>query len=148
MGSSIDADVVVIGAGAVGLACARALAGARTVIVLEKAEGSGTVLSSEPGLGGTVTIATTILDGPFTISVSAPTWVEYPSGFDVGAATLRSKHSAIGTLGIDEPYSSNAATHNFSARLLSGAVLTIHHRIVSAGFHEGTYRTRTVVTCS
>ena len=109
---------------------------------------SALTMSSEPGLGAVVTIGSTILDGAFDVTVSAPSWVEYPAGFDPGSATLNSRHFSLGTLGINSAYGNIQRIHHFGPMLVSAAALTIHHRISAPAFEQGRYRTQTVVTCS
>jgi hypothetical protein len=127
------------------MACSLSIGGVDAAMAFNS---SALTMSSEPGLGAVVTIGSTILDGAFDVTVSAPGWVEYPAGFDPGSASLQSRHFSLGTLGINSAYGNSPRIHHFGPMLVSAAALTIHHRISAPAFEQGRYRTQTVVTCS
>ncbi|MGV3490868.1 MAG: hypothetical protein ACO1OG_06040 [Devosia sp.] len=139
------AVATVLGATGGAAACSLSIGGVDAAMAFNSA---AMTMSSEPGLGAVVTVGSTILDGPFRITVSAPSWVEYPTDFDPGTASLRSRHVSLGTLNINAGYDNVQHVYNFGAMLVSAAALTIHHRITAPSFEDGRYRTRTLVTCS
>jgi hypothetical protein len=98
------------------------------------------------GLAKTVTIANLTLEDA-TISVGAPTLYEHPAGFDAPGASVAISYSSLLSGGL-HAYTSGASSFSIGA-LTVATILTVHSRITSpAGFAAGTYRTRTVLTCS
>jgi hypothetical protein len=141
----------------------KALAGAALLLPMLSAEGAactliatggtlglapnGTTYTSELGLPSLVTISTTLLDGSFTITIDPPTLVQSPVGF-VPISLEQKTVSAVSTLDLNFAYTSGQIQRTFPTQLLSAAVVTLHHRLNAASFPSGTYRTKTVVTCS
>lgn len=106
--------------------------------------------STEPGgIAATFTVLNLSLTAA-TVTVSAPQWVGYPAGFNVGAAQLAVAYTGSGVLGgVSQGYTGGNTQFNVPGLLSLAVLITVNNRISSAGgFASGTYSTRTVVTCS
>lgn len=142
----IAAAIAVLTAGAgAGPAAACALAALPGALALN---GTKTAITSEGVLGSVVTVSTTLLDGPFTISFAAPSFDQWPDGFPMGSATLEQKTVTLGTLSMNSAYTTGAISKSFGTQVLSAVVITLHHQITASRYPQGRYRTKTVVTCS
>ena len=98
------------------------------------------------GVAKTVTIANLTLAGA-TITVAAPTLYEYPAGFNASGAVVAVSYSSL-LSGAQHAYTSGASSFPIAA-LTVATILTVNSRVTSSsGFASGTYRTRTVLTCS
>jgi len=114
--------------------------------------GDGTRLGSDEagGVAAGLTLADLNVLSPNTITVSAPTLPIYPAGFAAGSVTLQTAFSAGWVLGsTSRPFSTTDQSFSVPSVLNLLVTMTIDNRITSsAGFKQGTYGTRTVVTCS
>ena len=107
-----------------------------------------TRLGSQEGGGLPATISITTLGGA-TVTVSAPVLYEHPVDYNPSGDLLEVAYSGVGLLsGANQAYTSQAT--NFAApSLITPVVLTVQNRVTTAsGFAGGTYRTRTMITCS
>jgi hypothetical protein len=107
---------------------------------------AGNVLSSEYGLAGSVTVLSI---GSNNLAVDAPIWqVPPPAGYNAtGEALLVSYSGAAGLSAVNQAFT--ASDTSVPIGTLAAAVLTVNNRVTNSnGFAEGTYTTRTVVTCT
>lgn len=104
--------------------------------------------SGEGGVAATFTVLN-LLSPAATVTVSPPTLVTSPSGFNAGSAQLQVAYSGAGLLSsVSQGYTSSQTGFAVAANLAL-TTLTVNNRIVSSsGFASGTYQTRTVITCS
>jgi hypothetical protein len=105
--------------------------------------GDGTILGSDQGLGVPATV-TVLSIGSNNISLSAPVLETHPVGYTPGGETVEmnysgfASHPAFSSLGLD-----------FDIGLLSLSSLFVNLRVSdAAGFTQGTYTAKTVLTCS
>lgn len=105
--------------------------------------GDGTILGSDQGLGVPATV-TVLSIGSNTISLSAPTLETYPASYTPGGETVAmnytglASHPVFSSLGLD-----------FDIGLLSLSNLFVNLKVTDpAGFVQGTYTAKTVLTCS
>lgn len=110
---------------------------------------NGTVLTSELPYGapGTVAILAT---SPSYVNIGAPTLIEEGDDYNSSGQELAVKYLGAGVLNTVDSGGWLTVPSSRPATSLLGALVTIDNRITntSHGFAEGTYTTRTVVTCS
>lgn len=112
--------------------------------------GNNTDLSTEGGgLPATFTVANTDVLGA-TVTVTAPQWVQWPAAFNTGTAQNQIAYSGAGLLGsVNQPYTSSQTSFPVPGLLSLATLVTVNNKISNAaGFQQGTYATRTTVTCS
>lgn len=134
-----------------GVAATVSAASACTLVALPGSlalNGDKTAITSEAALGSAITVSTTLLDGPFTITVGAPAWDQWPDDFPMASATLQQRTVTLGTLNMNSAYTTGAISKSFGTQVLSAAIITLHHQITASRYPQGRYRTKTVVTCS
>jgi hypothetical protein len=130
------------------MACTLSLTGAGRLAL----SSDSTRLGSDEagGSAAVVTLADLNVLSPNTITVSAPTLPVYPAGFASGSVTLQSAFSASWLLGsTNRPFSTTDQSFSVPSVLNLLVTVTIDNRVTSsAGFKQGNYATKTVVTCS
>ncbi len=107
----------------------------------------GTVLGSQESVGAPASL--TLVTGLFDeVTISAPTLISAPAGYQQVSQVLEVAYSGLGVLsGVVQPYTGSVT--QFSPGVVPLSVLNIHSRITnSAGFAAGNYAVRVVVTCS
>ena len=109
---------------------------------------NGTQMSSDQ-LGGTASLMTVASVGTSTLTVGAPTVTQSPGGYNQSGQVVEVSYQGAGLLsGANQSYTTGQTTVPVP-NIVSAVVLTINNRVTnSAGFPNGTYQTRTVVTCS
>ena len=108
----------------------------------------GTTLgSNQPG--GLAAMVTVISIGSNTITVGAPSRTAQPSGYDGSGEQVEVAYSGVsGLSGIDQDWGTDSSSFTVGM-LVSATALTVHNRITNtSGFAQGSYQTKTVLTCS
>lgn len=109
--------------------------------------GDGKTLGSDQTLGVPAELTIVSL-GANTITLAPPTLETYPAGYASGSETVQMSYNGVsGLSGVSHAYTS--AQQTFSVGILPITSLFINNQVVNtAGFVQGTYTTKTVVTCS
>lgn len=87
--------------------------------------------------------------GSSTVTVSAPTLTQWPAGYNPAGLSLEVSYHGSGVISsVTQGYTTSQSNFNVP-NLINTVALTLENRAVTAtGFASGTYKTRTVVTCS
>jgi hypothetical protein len=108
----------------------------------------GTKLGSDQ-IGGLGAIVLVVSIGSNTITVGTPAWTSQPSGYANSGEQMQVSYSgASGLSSINQGWGTTSTSFTVGM-LVSATALTVHNRITNAaGFAQGTYQTKTVLTCS
>jgi hypothetical protein len=111
--------------------------------------GDGTVLGSEEATGVAATLSILAI-GSATVTVGDPTLTVTADAlnYDATNETIEVRYTGAGGLGVvDQAYTDAETSFNISTT--PSSLLTLHGRATNPdSFDAGTYRLRTVVTCS
>jgi hypothetical protein len=107
----------------------------------------GLTLGSDQ-VGGVPATVSIVSVGTNTITVDPPARTAAPAGYSASGESVEVSYSGVGGLSVvNQAYTS--ATSSFDVGLLAATELLVNNRIINpAGFAQGNYTTRTVVTCS
>lgn len=111
---------------------------------------NNTDLSTEgSGTPATFSVVNTDVFGA-TITVGAPQWTQWPAAFSLAAAQNQIAYVGTGVLGsVNQPYTASQTSFPVPGLLSLATLVTVNNKISNAaGFQQGTYSTRTTVTCS
>jgi|GEM_PF-1548837 len=107
----------------------------------------GKTLGSEQS-GGLAASVTIVSLGGNSITVGAPSLVSSPPAFTPGEETIQIKYAGLsGLSSVSQDYTS--AQTSFAVGILPLTTLLVNMQIINdAGFAQGTYTAKTVLTCS
>ena len=117
------------------------------IIVLSRRD--STVLTSEAGTPSLLVV--TNLSGILgtTVTISSPRLDTYPGGFAAGGAVVEETYSATWALGSSSNSSFTAGPRSFNVPLAAVVALVLNNRVTAAGgFKQGSYSTKTTISCS
>ncbi len=127
-------------------ACALVVVNGGTLVL----DANNTDLSTEGGGSPAMfTVVNTSVVGA-TVTVTAPQWVQWPAGFNTGTAQNQIAYSGTGLLGsVNQPYTPSQTSFAVPGLLSLATLVTVNNKINNAtGFQQGTYSTKTTITCS
>lgn len=107
----------------------------------------GARLGSEEPSGRSAIIGVASI-GSSTLTIAAPTLIQYPAGYNPVGLALEVSYRSTALGSVSQPYTT-AQTSISVPNLANAVLLTVDNRVTTpTGFAAGTYQTRTIVTCS